>query len=442
MLFTRRFVCLILACALISQLGGTPWAFAADDEGFVSLFNGTDLSGWHNVNTNPGTFYVRDKTIITTGFPTGYMRSAKQYENFILEFEWQHQNKTEVGNSGLFVWGDPVPAVGTGYTRSIEVQVLVNLNVKDRYTSHGDLFSIWGASCKPDRPHPMGWQRCLPSENRAKGGGEWNHYRITANNGVLKLAVNGKEVSGVSESRPRKGYLALESEGAECWFRNIRIKELPSTNPPADEVCDLDKGWKYLFHQPGLAQWKASDEHKQHWKMANTVLNFDGKFANSSAASANLTTVDAVGDCELMFDWKWSDKPKKAMLPGLEADGSHGKLVEVDDAGETFVTVRGAKVNLSCGPSGSGGVNCSPKSPKEASAKAYGPAKHTDFAVGKVNRMLIKVKGNRVTVRNNGTVVVENAELSTLSPKGPISLSAGSAMTYGNLFVRDLDANE
>ena len=40
-----------------------------------------------------------------------------------------HVNKKEVGNSGLFVWGDPLPAVGTPYTRGIEVQVLVNLRV-------------------------------------------------------------------------------------------------------------------------------------------------------------------------------------------------------------------------------------------------------------------------------------------------------------------------
>src|SRR5437588_2630958 len=162
------------------------------EEGFVPMFNGTDLTGWVNVNCAPATFFVKDNQIITTGHPTGYLRTTGQYENFIADFEWMHVNTKEVGNSGFFVWADPIPAVGTPYTRGIEVQVLVNLEKKDAYTSHGDLFSIWGATCKPDRPHPMGWARCLPSENRCKGGGEWNHYRVEANNGVLKLAVNGK----------------------------------------------------------------------------------------------------------------------------------------------------------------------------------------------------------------------------------------------------------
>ena len=39
--------------------------------------------------------------------------------------------------------------------------------------------------------------------------------------------MNGKFVNGVSRSTQKKGYLCLESEGAEIHFRNIRIMELP-----------------------------------------------------------------------------------------------------------------------------------------------------------------------------------------------------------------------
>src|SRR5262249_22817207 len=100
----------------------------AGSDGFVPMFNGKDLTGWVNVNCAPGTFFVKDGEIITTGKPTGYLRTAKQYENFIAEFDWMHipPKSGEVGNSGFFVWADPIPATGTGYTRGIEVQVLVN----------------------------------------------------------------------------------------------------------------------------------------------------------------------------------------------------------------------------------------------------------------------------------------------------------------------------
>ena len=214
--------------------------------------------------------------------------------------------RASVGNSGLFVWGDPIPAVGTGYTRSIEVQVLVNLTYKDKKgritaTSQGDLFSIWGAKCKPDRPHPVGSERCLPSEDRCKGEYEWNHYRVEANNGVLKLRVNGKEVSGVSECNPRKGYLALESEGSECRFKNLKIKELPSTNPKPEKSADVDLGFKSLFTGVDLSGWKATDEQKAHWKASDGVLSYDGKIKGESA----LWSEKDFGNFEdLVVDWR------------------------------------------------------------------------------------------------------------------------------------------
>jgi hypothetical protein len=193
---------------------------------FKPLFNDKDLTGWVNVNCAPNTFTVSDSMIVSTGVPTGLLRTEKMYENFELELEWRHMKAN--GNAGLFVWSDAITAPGTPFARAIEVQILDGRN-SETYTSHGDVFSIHGATMKPDRPHPAGAQRCLPSERRCKPAGEWNHYRVVCNDGVLKLSVNGKEVSGGSECKPRKGYICLESEGSECHFRNIRLRELPST---------------------------------------------------------------------------------------------------------------------------------------------------------------------------------------------------------------------
>jgi hypothetical protein len=223
---------------LAAMLAVTVAAFADDqpkeDEGFVSLYNGKDLSGWVPLNVEKDTFQPREGLIYCTGQPTGVMRTDKMYENFIIELEWRHLK--EKGNAGLFVWSDGVIAKGTPFTRSIEVQILDGINTEN-YTSHGDVFAIHGATMKPDRPHPAGWERCLPSERRSKPAGEWNHYRVTCNNGVIKLAVNGKEVSGGTACSPRKGYICLESEGSPVEFRNLRIKELPTTNPKPEEIA-------------------------------------------------------------------------------------------------------------------------------------------------------------------------------------------------------------
>ena len=217
--------------------------FGAEDDRFVPLFNGRDLTGWVPVNVAPSTFTAKDGLIVSTGVPTGTLRTERMYENFVVELEWRHLKAG--GNAGLFVWADPITYVGVPFSRGVEVQILDGHETAN-YTSQGDIFPIWGAKMKPDRPHPAGWDRCLPSEKRSKPSPEWNHYRVTCNNGTIKLEVNGKEVSGGTKCNPRKGYLCLESEGSECHFRNLRIKELPSTNPAADEVCNEAVGFQSL----------------------------------------------------------------------------------------------------------------------------------------------------------------------------------------------------
>jgi len=283
----------LTALALLAAAAALP-AGADTPPAARPLFNGKDLTGWANVNCAPDTFAAKDGEIVTTGNPTGFLRSDRQYENFELDFDWMHVEKTKMANSGLFVWGDPLPAVGTPYTRGIEVQVLINFKPADGWaTSHGDLFSIWGAKCVPDRPHPKGLERCLPSEDRVKGAGEWNHYKVIANDGVIKLHVNGKEVSGVSKCNPRKGYLALESEGAECHFKNLMLKELPSTNPKPEEVASVWAGHTSLFTGVDLAGWTTD---AGAWKAAGGKLVAAGK--------ADLVTEKKYPVRELQFDWK------------------------------------------------------------------------------------------------------------------------------------------
>jgi hypothetical protein len=305
-----------LVSYLIVLIGFSPLLAGEPDQNeFVPMFNGKDLTGWKYVNTPETTFFAKDGMIITTGQPTGYLRTAKQYENFIAEFDWMHipPKPGAVGNSGFFVWADPMPAVGTPYTRGIEVQVLVNLTYRNKKgeitaTSQGDLFSIHGADCVPERPHPDGWARCLPSGNYCKGEHEWNHYRVEANDGVIKLSVNGHFVSSLSKCRPRKGYLALESEGSECRFRNLMIKELPSTNPKPDEVANADLGHQALFNGANLEGWRfwqpPGKPEDNGWRVADERLVAGG--------TSYLTTKKEFGHCELVFDWK---VPAKSPMP-------------------------------------------------------------------------------------------------------------------------------
>jgi len=423
-------------------------ATAADDEKFTPLFNGKDLSGWKIVNVAPDTFTVKDGILVSTGKPTGTIRTDRMYENFILELEWRHLKAG--GNAGVFIWGDPLTAVGTPFSRGIEVQVLDGRETES-YTSHGDIFSIWGASMKPDRPHPKGSQRCLPSEKRCKPSPEWNHYRVICNNGIIKLHVNGKEVSGGTECNPRKGYICLESEGSECHFRNIRIHELPSTSVPAEATANIAQGFVPLLADPELSAWKKVEGNEGHWKLNDWKLLYDGKSEAKNPLDQHLWTKQDFGDFELVVDWRLPNKPQKKEWPvvlpsGEDAVDENGKpkLVTVDDAGNSGILLRGyehAQVNICSRPVGSGEVTefrVNKKYPAEVRAGVT-PKKRVDKPNGQWNRFVITMQGDRVSVVLNGERIIDKAQLPDVPKQGPIGLQHhGEPMEFGNIFVREL----
>jgi hypothetical protein len=227
----RKYVKVLMFIA-VALFCGQGWAQSAEPMQFRELFNGKDLSGWVNVNTDKDTWSVRDGLLVCTGHPIGVMRSDKQYENFILHIEWMHMEAG--GNSGTFIWSEGTVPEGKQLPKGLEVQMLeldwVNQHKRDDGTLppiayvHGELFGANGLETVPDNPRGT---RSKSIENRCKGKGQWNTYDVVAVDGVVKLSVNGKFVNGISKASVKKGYICLESEGAEIHFRNIRIMELP-----------------------------------------------------------------------------------------------------------------------------------------------------------------------------------------------------------------------
>jgi Domain of Unknown Function (DUF1080) len=302
---------LILFCVVL----GADRSTGQDEGRFAPLFNGRDLGGWVNVNCAPETWSARDGMIHSTGKPICELRTDRMYENFILELEYKHL--TPEGNAGVFIWGDALTARGQPFVRAIEVQVLDGRN-SENYTSHGDVFAIHGARMTPDRPHPAGWMRCLPSERRARPVGEWNHYRITARNGTIKLAVNGKEVSGGYDISPRKGYIHLESEGGVVHYRNLRLQELPSSGTSAAEhVARADEGFVTLYTGTDFRGWQQPKGHDGHWVSKDWVIAYDGK---SEASDKNLWSERTFGDVVVIADWRRTDgaAADEAVPIGLE----------------------------------------------------------------------------------------------------------------------------
>jgi hypothetical protein len=288
-------------------------AFAAE---WQPLFNGRDLTGWTNVNCAPSTWSAHDGIIISTGVPTGVLRTLREYENFILELEWKHIKPG--GNAGLFVHSGALPVRGQPFTKAIEVQIIDRDHPEGIATSQGDVFSIQGATFKPDRPHPRGWMRCLPSERRARPAGEWNHYRVECKDGRVTLAVNGKEVSGGSECNPRKGFICLESEGSECHFRNIRIQELSPSREPSPDTHDL--GFSSLYTGVDLSGWIAGD-NAGGWKANDWNLD--------AGESGVLWSAREFANYELIVDWRFTSKQSESAI-FLGKSNSAVKFVATD----------------------------------------------------------------------------------------------------------------
>jgi hypothetical protein len=239
---TLRIATILLCGGLFLYMSGP--ADGAEVPQFRDLFNGRDLTGWVDVNTSPETWSVRDGMLICSGLPIGVMRSDRQYENFILHIEWRHMEAG--GNSGVFLWSEGTVPEGKDLPAGVEVQMLElqwpflnpdrDGNPRPLAYVHGELFGANGVTTVPDNPRGT---RSMSIENRCKGKGEWNTYVVVAVDGTIKLSVNGKFVNGIRESSVKKGYICLESEGAEIHFRNIRIMELPPGVTSPEQTAPL-----------------------------------------------------------------------------------------------------------------------------------------------------------------------------------------------------------
>ena len=367
-----RTLSLLLALVLLVLPASTQ-----EDDGFVSLFNGTDLTGWVPVNTAPSTWVVEEEGVLhCTGKPIGELRTSRMYQNFVLELEWRHL--VPGGNAGVFVWADDITAKGQPFHRGIEVQVLDHAYGKaDWFTTHGDVFPIHGARMTPE--NPRGGSRAFPSEERSHPSPEWNHYRITCMDGSIRLAVNGKEVTRGHGCSPSRGYICLESEGGQVDYRNLRIRELPDTSLAPGETAIANRGYRTLYTGVDLSGWKTSGDWKvQDWRLTH------------GAGAASLET-------EASFD-------------------HFGFVVDVSrkaGQGPATLYLRGHAA---------GAIPLDPD-------HAWGDGWH---------RLEGELRGDVLTLRRNGEEVAVRKQLAGLPASGPLRIESEGGLVLANLFARPL----
>lgn len=204
----------------------------------MSLFNGTDLTGWTPdvpaKDTDPNaapSFIVRNGMLVSMGVPRGHLLTNDAYRDYRLQVEYRFPGKG--GNCGVLVHASRLRALSKMFPQSIEVQ----MNAGDA----GDFWCIEENIEVPDmetrRPRKEGQKyggsagdarRILNlTDNSEKPLGEWNTMVIEARGRGVKVWVNGDLVNEGSNATADHGKIAIQAEGTEVEFRKIEIGPLP-----------------------------------------------------------------------------------------------------------------------------------------------------------------------------------------------------------------------
>lgn len=186
-------------------------------------------------------------------------------------------------------------------------------------------------------------------------------------------------------------------------------------------------GWKGLVADPpsrakmsseelALEQAKADKSMREHWKVEDGVLVFDGK-------GQNLCTAEDYGNFEMFVDWK--------ILPEGDS-GIYVRGTPQIQIWDTALEKVGATV-------GSGGLYNNQKHLSKPLVKA-------DKPVGEWNRFHIKMMGDKVTVKLNDILVTDNVVLENywergkpIYPTGQIELqNHGNQLFFKNIYLKEL----
>lgn len=181
-------------------------------EGYSSLFNGKDLSGWKIHGTEK--WYVDEGELVCESGPDrkyGYLSTVKAYKNFILDLDFKQEAD---GNSGVFVRSDIKGTAITGW--QVEVAP-INLHTGGVYES-GTGGRGW--LIQPDA-----------EKEKVLKQGEWNHMRIKITGNEITSWLNGIEMIHLKDSKfgAGKGFIALQIHsggGIKVRWKDLHIKEL------------------------------------------------------------------------------------------------------------------------------------------------------------------------------------------------------------------------
>jgi hypothetical protein len=219
---------ILIGCAADSGTSPAPKKAASNKEdGFVSLFNGKDLTGWIYGTSNGKTskagqgYQVRDGVIYCTVKDGGNLFTEKEYGDFAFRFEFK---LTPGANNGIAI---RAPLEGNAAFLGMEVQILDDTAEQYRHL-------------RPEQYHGSVYDTFPREPGHLKPVGEWNEQEIIAKGGQITIKLNGHTITNGNlddikdEAKLKKhpglrnpsGHIGFMGHGAEVEFRNLRVKEL------------------------------------------------------------------------------------------------------------------------------------------------------------------------------------------------------------------------
>lgn len=290
---------------------------SAKNDGWVSLFNGKDLSGWHQLN-GKAKYHVENGEIVGTTVadtPNSFLVTDKDYSDFILELDLLVANEM---NSG------------------IQFRSLSKADVMDG--------RVHGYQCEVD-PSTRAWSGGIYDEARrgwlftgelnpaAKPAfklGEWNHYRIECVGNSIRTWLNGTPVAYLLDDLTPSGFIALQvhaigkddQPGKQIRWKNIRIKttDLKATETPdvfvvnliPNTLCSAEKaqGWTLLFDGKTTNGWTAVGKDAfpaEGWKVADGYIMTMPNRPETPVKGTDIVCTEKFSAFELQFEFNFAE---------------------------------------------------------------------------------------------------------------------------------------
>jgi hypothetical protein len=244
---------LLLAVVLAAGVNGATASAQSDaPPGFVSIFNGRDLSGWKIPDGDNGHWKVLDGVIDydagSEALKDKNLWTTKSYKNFVARVDWRIKATPYIsknmrivmpdGRDKLDEKGQPIritaPDSDSGFI--VRGSGKAQLNIWCWPVGSGEMY---GYRTDPKMPATIK-AAATPKMNADNDIGQWNTFEVTVQGSTVTVLLNGKTVIDriALPDLPAEGPLGLQHHGgvkdgvytgipALVQFRNLYVKELP-----------------------------------------------------------------------------------------------------------------------------------------------------------------------------------------------------------------------